>query len=66
MKFNDVMPKMKVDPETYVSCYELHRRIIFVADLSRTRSWKRTDGFALQSRPQNYRSRRHSSCIEEQ
>lgn len=65
MKYNDVMPKMKVDPETYVSYFELLRRNIVVANLCQTRSWKQTDRFAKQSRPQSYRLRRHTTCIEE-
>jgi len=65
MKYNDVMPKMKVDPETYVSCFELLRRTMVVANLSQTRSCKQTDRFAKQSRPQSYRLRRHTTCIKE-
>ena len=48
MKFNDVMPKMKVDPETYVSCFELQRWTIIVADLSKIGRGSRRTG--LQSR----------------
>ncbi len=65
MKYNDVMPKMKVDPETYVSYFELLRRDIIVADLFQTRLWKQTDRFAKQSRPQSCRLRRHITFIEE-
>ena len=65
MKYNDVTPKMKVDPETYVSYFELLRRDIIVADLFQTRLWKQTDRFAKQSRPQSCRLRRHITFIEE-
>jgi urease alpha subunit len=55
MKFNDTMPKMKVDPESYVSASNnLYYRKVTLANLYPQRPSKQTTCSATQNQPPNF------------
>jgi len=59
MKYNDVMPKMKVDPERYVSTP------LFRVQAKRKRRSRQTASSARPSPPTCSRSRKHILCFEQ-
>ena len=63
MKYNDSMPKMKVDPERYVSGLQGSAKET-VADLKLSRPLKRMEWYVRRSRRQSCHSRRRTSSTE--
>lgn len=53
MKYNNVMPKMKVDPETYVSAFVLERGKCPLL-MHMNRSWRPMEWFARRSQLQSF------------
>lgn len=64
MKFNDYMPKMKVDPETYVSNLVTLDDARADAKGCKSRSSKQMEWHVKRTLPQNCRWRRRTMSIE--
>ena len=64
MKYNELMPKMKVNPETYVSTLVFIHERRFNAQDCKYRSSKQTEIYAKQTLPQNCHWHRCPMFIE--
>lgn len=64
MKYNELMPKMKVDPETYVSSLVTFDDECADVKCCKSRSSKQMESCVKQTLPQNCRWRRRTMFIE--